>query len=53
MTRIAFIGVGNMGRGMAANQVKAGHEIWALSTSMVEQSMSRAPAAALGRMSWT
>src|SRR5262249_44817742 len=26
MTRIAFIGLGNMGGGMAANQVKAGHE---------------------------
>ena len=29
MTRIAFIGVGNMGHGMAANQVKAGRDVWA------------------------
>jgi 3-hydroxyisobutyrate dehydrogenase len=29
MTRIAFIGLGNMGGGMAANQVKAGHEVQA------------------------
>ena len=27
MTRIAFIGLGNMGHGMAANQAKAGHEV--------------------------
>jgi 3-hydroxyisobutyrate dehydrogenase len=26
MTRIAFIGLGNMGGGMAANQAKAGHD---------------------------
>ena len=29
MTRIAFIGLGNMGGGMAANQVKAGHQVQA------------------------
>ncbi len=29
MTRIAFIGLGNMGGGMAANQVKAGHSVQA------------------------
>jgi 3-hydroxyisobutyrate dehydrogenase len=29
MTRIAFIGLGNMGGGMAANQAKAGHEVLA------------------------
>jgi len=29
MTRIAFIGLGNMGGGMAANQAKAGHEVMA------------------------
>jgi 3-hydroxyisobutyrate dehydrogenase len=27
MARIAFIGLGNMGGGMAANLVKAGHEV--------------------------
>ena len=29
MTRIAFIGLGNMGGGMAANQAKAGHDVLA------------------------
>ena len=29
MTRIAFIGLGNMGGGMAANQARAGHEVLA------------------------
>ncbi|MBI5939891.1 MAG: 3-hydroxyisobutyrate dehydrogenase [Caulobacterales bacterium] len=33
MTRIAFIGLGNMGAGMAANQVKAGHEVMAFDLS--------------------
>jgi len=33
MTRIAFIGVGNMGGGMAANLVKAGHEVRAFDLS--------------------
>ena len=33
MTRIAFIGLGNMGGGMAANQAKAGHEILAFDLS--------------------
>ena len=27
MTKIAFIGLGNMGGGMAANQAKAGHAV--------------------------
>ncbi len=27
MTRVAFIGLGNMGSGMAANQAKAGREV--------------------------
>ena len=27
MTKIAFIGLGNMGGGMAANLAKAGHEV--------------------------
>jgi 3-hydroxyisobutyrate dehydrogenase len=33
MTRIAFIGLGNMGAGMAANQVKAGREVHAFDLS--------------------
>ena len=33
MAIIAFIGVGNMGVGMALNLVKAGHEVWAFDLS--------------------
>ncbi|MEA3004233.1 MAG: 3-hydroxyisobutyrate dehydrogenase, partial [Sphingomonadales bacterium] len=33
MARIAFIGLGNMGGGMAANLVKAGHEVTAFDLS--------------------
>ncbi len=33
MTKIAFIGLGNMGLGMAANLAKAGHEVRALDIS--------------------
>src|SRR3982751_4599388 len=33
MARIAFIGLGNMGGGMAANLVKAGHEVRAFDLS--------------------
>lgn len=33
MSRIAFIGLGNMGSGMAANQVKAGHAVTAFDLS--------------------
>ena len=33
MTRIAFIGLGNMGGGMAANQARAGHEVRAFDLS--------------------
>ena len=33
MTRIAFIGLGNMGGGMAANQAKAGHTVRAFDLS--------------------
>jgi 3-hydroxyisobutyrate dehydrogenase len=33
MTRVAFIGLGNMGSGMAANQAKAGHEVIAFDLS--------------------
>jgi len=41
MTRIAFIGLGNMGGGMAANQAKAGHEVQAfdLSKAAVEKAV--------------
>lgn len=39
MTRIAFIGLGNMGGGMAANQAKAGHQVRAfdLSTAALDK----------------
>ena len=40
MTRIAFIGLGNMGGGMAANLVKAGHEVHAFDLS--EEALARA-----------
>ena len=43
MTRIAFIGLGNMGGGMAANQAKAGHEVIAFDLSAV--ALERAVAA--------
>ncbi len=33
MTRVAFIGLGNMGGGMAANQAKAGHTVLAFDLS--------------------
>ena len=40
MTRVAFIGLGNMGGGMAANQAKAGREVMAfdLSAAALEKS---------------
>ena len=42
MTRIAFIGLGNMGGGMAANQAKAGHEVLAfdLSAAAVQKAVA-------------
>jgi 3-hydroxyisobutyrate dehydrogenase len=42
MTRIAFIGLGNMGAGMAANQVKAGREVHAydLSQAAVDRAVA-------------
>jgi 3-hydroxyisobutyrate dehydrogenase len=52
MARVAFIGLGNMGGGMAANLAKAGHEVLAfdLSTDALERAGSRgclrAPSAA-------
>ncbi|MBI3437951.1 MAG: 3-hydroxyisobutyrate dehydrogenase [Proteobacteria bacterium] len=52
MTRVAFIGLGNMGSGMAANQAKAGREVVAFDLSAdamaraKEQGMSGAGSAA-------
>ena len=43
MTRIAFIGLGNMGGGMAANQAKAGHQVSAFDLS--EAAVTKAVAA--------
>ena len=42
MTRIAFIGLGNMGGGMAANQARAGHEVVAfdLSAAALERAVA-------------
>ena len=42
MARVAFIGLGNMGGGMAANLVKAGHEVAAFDLS--EDALLRAEA---------
>jgi 3-hydroxyisobutyrate dehydrogenase len=42
MARIAFIGLGNMGGGMAANLVKGGHEVRAF--DLVEDALARAEA---------
>ena len=43
MTRIAFIGLGHMGGGMAPNLAKAGHEVRAfdLVPQAVEQAVGR------------
>ncbi|HAF79457.1 MAG TPA: 3-hydroxyisobutyrate dehydrogenase [Brevundimonas sp.] len=43
MTKIAFIGLGNMGGGMAANQAKAGHAVAAFDLS--QAALDRAAAA--------
>jgi 3-hydroxyisobutyrate dehydrogenase len=43
MARIAFIGLGNMGGGMAANQAKAGHQVAAFDLS--KEALDRAAAA--------
>ena len=51
MTRIAFIGLGNMGGGMAANQAKAGREVLAfdLSEAALDKAVgARLPAGRLG-----
>ena len=42
MARIGFIGLGNMGSGMAANLVKAGHEVIAF--DLVDAAMAKAKA---------
>jgi 3-hydroxyisobutyrate dehydrogenase len=48
MAKIAFIGLGNMGSGMAANLVKAGHEVLAfdLSADAVAQAVEAGASAA-------
>lgn len=43
MTRVAFIGLGNMGGGMAANQARAGHQVRAFDLSA--DALSRAVSA--------
>ncbi len=40
MARVAFIGLGNMGGGMAANLAKAGHDVRAF--DLVEEALKRA-----------
>lgn len=47
MSTIAFIGLGNMGGGMAANLVKAGHDVHAFDLS--EDALARAEAAGATR----
>jgi 3-hydroxyisobutyrate dehydrogenase len=42
MTRIAFIGLGNMGGGMAANLARVGHDVVAF--DLVEEALARAEA---------
>jgi 3-hydroxyisobutyrate dehydrogenase len=48
MTRITFIGLGNMGAGMAANQAKAGHAVTAfdLSAAALDKAVSAGCSAA-------
>jgi 3-hydroxyisobutyrate dehydrogenase len=48
MTRITFVGLGNMGAGMAANQAKAGHAVTAfdLSAAAMEKAVAAGCAAA-------
>jgi 3-hydroxyisobutyrate dehydrogenase len=49
MARVAFIGLGNMGGGMAANLAKAGHDVRAFDLS--EEALTRAEAAGCLRAS--
>ena len=51
MTKIAFIGLGNMGSGMAANLVKAGYEVVAFDLS--EAALAHAQAAGCTRAAST
>ncbi len=48
MAKIGFIGLGNMGRGMAANLVKAGHEVRAYDVSEAALAQAEAIGAARG-----
>ena len=48
MARIAFIGLGNMGGGMAANLAKAGHDVRAFDLS--EDALLRAEARGASRL---
>ena len=51
MTRIAFIGLGNMGGGMAANQARAQHQVRAFDLSpQAKQAMSQLSLGAAGRI---
>jgi 3-hydroxyisobutyrate dehydrogenase len=47
MARVAFIGLGNMGGGMAANLVKAGHEVHAF--DLAEEALAKAEKAGCKR----
>jgi len=47
MTRIAFIGLGNMGAGMAANQAKVGHTVQAFDLSPTALDRARASGCAV------
>lgn len=47
MARLAFIGLGNMGGGMAANLVKAGHDVRAF--DLVEAALAKAEASGCAR----
>ncbi|MBB6510071.1 3-hydroxyisobutyrate dehydrogenase [Rhizobium soli] len=42
MSRIAFVGLGNMGGPMAANLVKAGHDVWGFDLSEASRNAARA-----------
>ena len=42
MTSIAFIGLGNMGGPMAANLVKAGHDVWGFDLSEASRNAASA-----------
>jgi len=49
MSVIAFIGLGNMGLGMASNLAKAGHEVRALDISKEAVRMGCLPTRSKGR----